>query len=253
MGINEIWLTGLEKLIKEGQTVPTRQAGQTTTELISNQLIIPMDSPILSLQERKINYNFLAGGALWHITGMNDINWLAKYSKRITKFYDSRFAFGSYGPRIISQLPYILQTLKENINSRQAVINIWNESPHIGNKDTSCLLSLHFLIRNNTINTVVSMRSSDYWLGLPYDIFDFSIITAYIVLLLGGGLKLGNLYFNAGSSHLYSEYYDKAKLILRTTKKVIEPSLDIDFFENDQHLKDWLLQMAESGGLSANS
>jgi len=217
-----------------------------------------MDYPILSLQERKINYNFLAAGALWHINGMNDVKWLTKYSKSIANFYDSRFAYGSYGPKIIAQLPYILQTFREDINSRQAVINIWNESPHIGNKDTSCLLSLHFLIRNNAINTIVSMRSSDYWLGLPYDIFDFSIITLYIALLLNNtyhyiNLELGNLYFNAGSSHLYSEYYNKAKLILQTTKEVIKPSLDITFFEDDEHLKEWLLEMAESGDLNANS
>jgi thymidylate synthase len=63
------------------------------------------------------------------------------------------------------------------------------------------------------------MRSSDAWLGWPYDIFSFSMISAFLALRLRmRGLKvdLGNVYLTAGSQHLYEKNYETARACTRS-------------------------------------
>ena len=59
------------------------------------------------------------------------------------------------------------------------------------------------------------MRSSDAWMGWPYDIYNFSCITAFIALHLN--VDIGRLYLTAGSQHLYDEHIDKAHIIAAKT------------------------------------
>lgn len=224
-----VWIALLEDLYQRPDVV---QMGRGTRgkELLGHQICIDQAYPIVRAQERRINYKFLAAGALWHINGDNDVQWLSQFSKGITEFYAGRFAFGAYGPLIKLQLPYIIQTLSEDPYSRQAVMNIWSMNPHVGNKDTSCLLSLHFIIRDSIMHTIVSMRSSDAWLGLPYDLFDFTMISAYVALLLPGIVTdLGTLVFNSGSQHLYEKFFESTEKLLYDSEEYKCPINDNPF------------------------
>ena len=111
---------------------------------------------------------------------------------------------------MVSQLEYCKRTLRQDLDSRQAVLTIWQPRPE-PSKDIPCTVSMQFLIRDNKIHTIVNMRSSDAYLGLPYDLFVFSCITAKLRDLMGKrGLRLGNLTVFAGSSHIYQRDYAKA-------------------------------------------
>ncbi len=103
-----------------------------------------------------------------------------------------------------------------------------------------CTIALFFNLRNGLLNTHVFMRSSDAWLGLPYDAFNFTMITCEVLkqlnadLLPGLHLDLGTQYLTMVSSHLYEQHWDLAKACLdplprgwALPKEFTDPQVDL--------------------------
>ena len=109
----------------------------------------------------------------------------------------------------------VVDALSRDPDSRQAVIEIWRPNPR-DSRDVPCTLTVQWMIRDGKLHCLDSMRSSDAWLGWPYDVFNFSMLSLYILLMLKersaitlqhidlmARLQLGDLHLTAGSSHLY--------------------------------------------------
>jgi thymidylate synthase len=87
------------------------------------------------------------------------------------------------------------------------------------------------------------MRSSDLWLGWPYDIFNFTILTTLIGLELkarGLTLELGDISLQAGSQHLYSKNLDAAMKCMTDRAYLKYSPLSIELFESADHLRNTL-------------
>ena len=208
-----VWLRLLRDVVKHGANV--RPRGQLTKELLSSLIIVDMTRPILTIVERKMGYRFMCAEAAWLLSGDDRVATIAPYAPMISKFSDNgRTFFGAYGPKLRSQLNFVIKTLKADRDSRQAVINIWRENPP-KTRDFPCTLSCQFMIRDNTLHAFVTMRSSDVWLGVVYDVPSMSMWAAYVLLSLKDEtLKLGNLYQVAASRHLYERNFDSAQKCL---------------------------------------
>lgn len=156
---------------------------------------------VVSLLARGLNYQFMVAEAVWIMLGRNDTAMLGHYCKDILRFSDDGLIFyGAYGPHILGQLNHVIKTLQMDKDSRQAVLTIWRQNP-APTKDTPCTVSMQAIIRNQKLHLLVTMRSSDAWLGIPYDVFNFSLILNALAGELGVGL--GELHLFLGSSHLY--------------------------------------------------
>ena len=190
--------------------------GLNIKEKINHSFKIGMEDPIITIPERKLSYSFMFGEAAWMLSGRNDVASISKYVDGVKRFSDDGVTFfGAYGPKIITQTSYIIDTLIKDNDSRQAVINIWRENPR-SSKDIPCTLSLQFLLRKTNeelwLHTIATMRSNDAWLGTPYDTFNFSAISFYIICWLnfhGLECKLGELNIQAGSRHIYENDFKK--------------------------------------------
>ena len=94
------------------------------------------------------------------------------------------------------------------------------------------------MIRGDKIHTFVNMRSSDIIHGITYDFFVFTMMTirvlTYLNLHRDEQLELGNLYFNAASSHLYKRHYELARDILNYPG-ALDPTIKIPSYL----LNDW--------------
>jgi len=205
------WLQRLDELIV-APVVTAR--GMLTRELIGTSVTIDMNQPFVRDTTRKISDKFRYAEAYWILSGDNRVESITPYAPSIEQFSDNSHVFqGAYGPKVTEQLRYVCDTLAEDPQSRQAVLSIWRENPR-KSKDVPCTLSLQFLIRDGEIHCVATMRSSDVWLGLPYDMFNFSCIANWVRLelmsqpqeFLHDGcdeIKLGDLTINMVSSHIY--------------------------------------------------
>lgn len=200
-----VWISTLHQLITAGNVVYPRNL--PCYEILGARTITPMRKPIVTIPDRGLGYRFMFAEAHWILTGDNRVKTIAPYSKVITQFSDNGITFfGAYGPKIVEQIPYVVHALAKDQHTRQAVINIWRENPPL-TKDIPCTLSVQFLIRDGKLFCIDTMRSSDIWLGWPYDTFNFTMLSSYIILLLKDlydiNLDLGDLIMNFGSLHLY--------------------------------------------------
>jgi thymidylate synthase len=149
---------------------------------------------------------------LWIAYGLNDVATLKQYNSQMGRFSDDEKTLaGAYGPRLEPQWQYLVDTLVKDYWTRQAVATIWTPNPK-GSKDVPCTISLQFIARAGLLNCIVTMRSSDIWLGLPYDCSTFSLLQNCLAGVVG--LNVGYLQFNLGSSHLYASDFEKAKAVL---------------------------------------
>ena len=206
--------------------VPVKPRGKLCKELLCNKTVIDMETCFISIPERKLGKRFRAAEAAWILSGDNRVSTIEHFSKKIGDYSDDGIYFsGAYGPPFRDQLPYVLRCLESDIESRQGVITIWRSRP-FDSKDIPCTVSLQFIVRDFTLHTIATMRSSDAWLGWPYDIHNFSCMSAYLLLSLkqisGWDLHLGQLHLTAGSQHLYHENWKKALHTFESFSKMDE-------------------------------
>jgi thymidylate synthase len=217
----ERWRDLLHEILDDGEKVVSR--GFTCRECLGVKVVADMLSPVVLSRERKLGYRFMCAEAAWLLDGDNKVATIASFSKRIASFSDDGATFfGAYGPRILPQLAYVVKTLTEDQGSRQAVATIWRENPP-KSKDIPCSLSVQWLIRDDRLYCMLNMRSSDIWLGVPYDLFNFSMLSLYLLKKLPPGLALGDLHLYAGSSHLYEENLPQAAEAAGSNEVILAP------------------------------
>lgn len=245
--MNKEWIYKVKEILASGQISSPR--GYKIKEILNSSIKTDMSHPLLSIPERKLGYRFSFRES-WHILdGRNDVESIKDYSKAISTFSDNGlFFFGSYGLRVLEQISYVVDMLEQDRDTRQAVLTIWRPNPRTS-KDIPCTVSIQWLIRNNKIHCIDNMRSSDIWLGVPYDIPNFSMITGFIMLMLRergiDNLELGTIYLNAGSQHLYEENWEKAMDLLDNYTQFDYQAFNPYEFDSPMDLKHYLKALSE--------
>jgi thymidylate synthase len=138
---------------------------------------------------------------------------------------DNGVFHGAYGLRTNGQYDAVIDKLKNDSDSRQAVVTIWN--PEYDNqpskRDYPCTVLHQFRIRNNKLNMSVYMRSNDVWLGAAYDFFQFTQVQIALASVLG--IEPGKYAHHAGSLHIYEQHYEAAEKLTKTNELVDIPSI----------------------------
>lgn len=204
---NYRWL--LQDIAFEGTKRAPR--GQPTREL--RDYVIAIDRPLADYQDlaalptgigRGLNLKIAALEALQLCCGIE----LPELSHRVAPSLspyaeDDGHFWGSYGARIGGQLVNCYHKLVADPDTRQAVVTLWDPvlDGQGGKRDHPCTLSLTFSLIDGWLELSVTMRSNDAWLGLPYDVFQFTALQASLANALG--VPLGRYTHHAVSLHLY--------------------------------------------------
>ena len=107
-----------------------------------------------------------------------------------------------------NQLNNIINKLKINKNSRQAVLSIYDgKEIDTYTNDTPCTLSIHFQVINDELCMTVNMRSNDLWFGFCNDQYCFSKLQQIVANKLK--IKIGWYYHFASNLHLYNNFLNK--------------------------------------------
>lgn len=221
-GADAAWRELMQKIISEGEYVAPR--GMETKEILhTNNITVDMRRPVVTSKERRLSYKFMAAEALWMVHGRNDLESLTKFVPRMSDFSDNgQILAGAYGPRISGQIGYVVGCLAKDLDTRQAALTIWTPNPE-PSKDIPCTVAMTFSVRKGRLYQHAFMRSSDAWLGIPYDIFSFTMVGLYVLTLLnyklpGYDIRPGALTISMTSSHIYMRNVDDAIKILNSPK-----------------------------------
>lgn len=222
-----------------------------TNEILNNKIKIDMRYPVVWFPDRRLSVEYMAAEAHWILKGDNRVETIAPYNKNISKYSDNGTTFfGAYGPPIMDQILYVVTALQQDRGTRQAGLTIWKQNPPVS-KDIPCTISMFFNIRKDKLHASVHMRSSDSWLGLPYDIFTFSMVAYYVCCLLNEwlygnklrGVEPGNLTITMVSSHLYNRDFKKVATLIDEYKSNMWPTdnpLPDMLYLNRSNLMKWL-------------
>lgn len=156
---------------------------------------------------RTYNLPFNIVEFLFMVTGANSVKYLEFYNPNVSQFSDNGLTFyGAYGTRIAGYFTSLIKKLKSDINTRQAVLSIYNSADMIiDTKDVPCTLALNFMIRDNKLDLITYMRSNDLFWGFQYDVVNFTLIQELIANELG--IDVGNYYHIPTSLHVYEKHF----------------------------------------------
>ncbi len=215
-----MYVTMLKQIMNYGQATSPR--GQGTREVLGARIVLEDASRnIIAHPERGLNYYFSISEWLYILLGHNDVETIARFNSRIAQFSDDGVTFrGAYGPKLTEQLPYALEKLKSDRDSRQAVVTLWRESPSTS-RDIPCTVAFQWLLRDDKLHGVTFMRSNDLWLGTPYDIYNFTQIQAYVAAALD--VPVGSYTHFTGSLHLYDSNIEAAQRVVDASSQTFTP------------------------------
>lgn len=124
---------------------------------------------------------------------------------------DNGVFHGAYGRRTNGQYEFAIEKLKNDRDTRQAVVTIWNpeHDNQEGKRDYPCTVLHQFRIRDNKLNMSVYMRSNDVWLGAAYDFFQFTRVQLAMCSVLA--IEPGTYAHHVGSLHIYESNFVSAQ------------------------------------------
>jgi thymidylate synthase len=129
----------------------------------------------------------------------------------------------SYGEEI-DQLQELIKGLKKDPNSRRHIITAWNPGELDKMALPPCHAFMQFYLRNNVLSCQMYQRSADVFLGVPFNIASYALLTHLIAKEIGAGV--GELILTFGDVHIYKNHIDAVKEQM-TRKPYDFPTLDI--------------------------
>jgi len=110
------------------------------------------------------------------------------------------------------QLAAAIEQIKKNPDSRRILVSAWNVADVYGHTKTApplCHTLFQFYVANGTLSCQLYQRSADVFLGVPFNIASYSLLTHMIAQVCG--LKVGEFIHTFGDTHLYSNHLDQTR------------------------------------------
>ena len=213
---DDLWRAAATLLLDPAEAVPqTSRAGDTVEAL---HVVLELKRPSqrwVSIRTPAMNPAFALVEAFWIASGRRDAG-LPTYWNPALKHYcgEEDSYHGAYGYRLrrhlgIDQLDRAYAALKNNPDSRQAVLQIWDSTVDLpmpdgtpANQDIPCNLLSILKVRNGRLEWMQVIRSNDLFLGLPHNIVQFTILQEMFSGWLG--VEAGSYHQLSDSLHIYA-------------------------------------------------
>jgi len=194
------------KIIQEGIDFGDTKALFNVGFYITN----PKDRKIIN-KERKWKEDYAEAEWQWYLTGMPNIKVLGEIYGKIPEIWKRManpqgYVNSNYGYQWErnDQIDYVCNLLKNEPDTRQAVITILDMKEHDEfTYDTPCTTAIQFTVVNDRLDMCVTMRSNDLWYGFCNDQYQFSRLQDLMAFRLG--IETGVYYHFAHNMHLYND------------------------------------------------
>lgn len=222
----ENYLTLCKHVLEHG-TKKDDRTGTGTISTFGYQMRFDLQEGFPVLTTKKMALRAIIHELLWFIKGETNIQYLKDNKVRIwDEWADEN---GDLGPvygrqwrswpspdgKTIDQLRDVIEAIKTNPDSRRHVINAWN----VGELDKMALAPCHclfqFYVADGKLSCQLYQRSADVFLGVPFNIASYSLLTMMIAQECG--LEPGDFVHTFGDVHIYNNHLEQVNLQLTRT------------------------------------
>ncbi|AWP36852.1 thymidylate synthase [Heyndrickxia coagulans] len=232
------------------------RTGTGTISVFGHQMRFHLEDGFPLLTTKKLHLKSIIYELLWMLEGDTNVKYLQENGVRIwNEWADENGDLGPvYGQqwrswqtrdgRTIDQITQVIEQIKTNPDSRRLIVNAWN----VGEIDRMALPPCHcffqFYVANGKLSCQLYQRSADIFLGVPFNIASYALLTMMIAQVTG--LEPGDFVHTLGDAHIYLNHIEQVKLQLtreprKLPKMVLNPEVkDIFSFRyEDFTLKDY--------------
>ncbi len=223
--------------IKENGTFKSDRTGTGTTSVFGYQMRFNLAEGFPLVTTKKTHLKSIIHELLWFLKGETNIGYLTENGVRIwDEWADSNGDLGPvYGKQwrswegangvVIDQIKEAVETLKKNPDSRRIIVSAWNVADLPKMALMPCHAFFQFYVANGKLSCQLYQRSADVFLGVPFNIASYALLTMMIAQVCD--LGLGDFVWTGGDTHLYSNHMEQVELQLSRTPKAL-PTMKIN-------------------------
>tara|TARA_B110000444_G_scaffold199635_1_gene190997 strand:+ start:156 stop:947 length:792 start_codon:yes stop_codon:yes gene_type:complete len=248
------YLTLIENVLVNGAKKIDR-TGTGTLSIFGHQNRYNLQEGFPLVTTKKVHLKSIIHELLWFLKGETNISYLKQNNVKIwDEWADENGELGPvYGYQWrswptneggnIDQIKNVINDIKTNPDSRRLIVSAWNVGQISKMALPPCHSLFQFYINNNTLSCQLYQRSADVFLGVPFNIASYALLTMMIAKVCH--LKLGDFVHTIGDAHLYLNHIEQAKLQLSRQPKtspimtIQERSSIFDFIYEDFTLTDY--------------
>lgn len=228
----------LMRHVRENGCYRDDRTGTGTYSVFGYQMRFDLSKGFPLVTTKKCHLRSIIHELLWFISGDTNIKYLKDNKVKI--WDDWADANGDLGPvygkqwrswpdisnsATIDQLDQVINEIKINPGSRRLIVNSWNVSEIAKMALPPCHCFFQFYVAGGKLSCQLYQRSADIFLGVPFNIASYALLTQIIAKTLG--LQVGDFVHTLGDAHLYSNHLEQADLQLQRTPYVL-PSMEIN-------------------------
>ncbi|HSX28796.1 MAG TPA: thymidylate synthase [Candidatus Saccharimonadales bacterium] len=218
------YLKLMADILKDGKSKPSRGIHDLKA-IFGYQLHFDLRHGFPLLTTKKMPFTLLLHELLWFISGETNIQYLHDHNIRYWDgFADEDLNLGPvYGAQWrhwkgqdgqeFDQLQWAIDEIKNNPDSKAIIVSAWNVADLKAMRLPPCHTMFQFDVTQGKLRLQLYQRSSDVFLGLPFNIAQYAMLLYMVAHLTG--LEARELVVSIGSAHLYKNHLDVAKEQLR--------------------------------------
>lgn len=211
----------LMRHVRDHGTRKDDRTGTGTLSLFGHQMRFDLARGFPMVTTKKLHTRSIIHELLWFLNGDTNIGYLNDNKVRIwDEWADENGDLGPvYGAQWrswpspdgsrIDQLAQVLDTLRNNPDSRRIIVNAWN----VAELDQMALMPCHalfqFYVAEGRLSCQLYQRSADIFLGVPFNIASYALLTHMVAQQTG--LKVGEFIWTGGDCHLYSNHMEQVE------------------------------------------
>jgi thymidylate synthase len=210
----------LRHVLDTGTPKPDR-TGTGARSVFGHQMRYDLSEGFPLVTTKRVHFRSIAYELLWFLRGDRNVSWLQEHG--VTIWDEWAAPDGDLGPvygvqwrawptpdgRHIDQISNVLDTLRTDPNSRRLLVSAWNvgEIPQMALPP--CHTLFQFYVADGRLSCQLYQRSADLFLGVPFNIASYSLLTHLVAQQVG--LDLGDFVWTGGDCHIYDNHVEQVR------------------------------------------
>ena len=218
------------------------RTGTGTRSIFGHQMRFDLNDGFPMVTTKRLHRKSIIHELLWFLSGDTNIRYLkdngisiwdewANEVGELGPVYGSQWrSWSTADGQQIDQISQVVEMIKTNPDSRRLIVSAWNVADVPKMALPPCHLLFQFYVANDRLSCQLYQRSADVFLGVPFNIASYALLTMMMAQVTG--LGVGEFVHTLGDAHLYSNHFEQAKLQLTRETRPL-PKMKINPDVND--------------------